>query len=270
MRRIIFRTDTACYRAFGFDFRQDKDGSLYIETKTAKQPDDTGGKRVKISYHATGRINFDGVIRKTMFGEPIYAISQPLPLICVSLASVGKLPLVSEARDDDIVYRCPTPPDQRLSLQVWITPSDSPLLQLDAAAVTYPNWFSIQLLSGPPPLANLRPDENRIVVLESPHKEQSVSQEQALISVHQKTTSTKDLLMYWDAANHCVRLIFAVPMRIPPALAVEFAEPGLEAVPLEPIIRNTATAELRFKVRGPGGFLTVQPTITKLMLDSEL
>ena len=270
MRRIILRTETAAYRAFGFDFRQDKDGSLYIETKTAKTLDGSGGQSVRISYHATGRINYVGAINETLFGEPTFAISKPLPLMCLSLGSVDRLPLATDRRDDDMLFRCPKPVGERLSLHLWITPSDSPLQHTDAAAVTYDGWFSIQILSGPPPKMDLRPDENRVVVLESPHKEQAVSQEKALIFVHQKTTGSNDLIMYWEAANHCVRLIFAVPMRIPPALTVEFAETGLEVVPLEPIIRNTATAELRFKVRGPGGFLTVPPTITKLMLDAEL
>jgi hypothetical protein len=59
-------------------------------------------------------------------------------------------------------------------------------------------------------------------------------------------------------------------MRVPPKLNVVFAEPGLEVVLLEPVVRNTATAELRFRVRGPGRFLTNAPTITQLTLDTEL
>jgi hypothetical protein len=92
MRRIILRSETASYRAFCFEFRQDKDGSLYIETKTAKQPDGGGVKSVRISYHATGRINYAGAINETQFGEPIFAISVATSLMCLSLAIVDRHP----------------------------------------------------------------------------------------------------------------------------------------------------------------------------------
>jgi hypothetical protein len=75
------------------------------------------------------------------------------------------------------------------------------LLHTDTAAVTWAHWFSIQILSGPPPKSDLWPDENRVVVLESPYNEQAISQDQALIFVHQKTTGVKGLLMYWETAN---------------------------------------------------------------------
>jgi hypothetical protein len=270
MHRLILRTPHASYRMFGLEFRDDADGSLYIETASAKQPDGSGGKKLRISYHATGRINYQGVANTISYGEPIFAISQAQPLLCLSLAEIDRLPKIEAPRPDDLVIDVAVAPQGRFSLYVTMTPPDAPPLEPNALVVTYEGWFAIQIITGPPPREDIAPGINRVLALKGLFDDQQLGQEQALIFFHQKRMGVKDLLVYWEAANNRFRLIFSVPMRIPPALEILFAEPNLEAVPLEPLVRNTATAELRFKVRGPGGFLSVPPNITKLALHAEL
>jgi hypothetical protein len=271
MRRLIFRTPNASYRAFAFEFKDDKDGSFYIETGSAAQAGGSGGNTQRVSYHATGRINYNGPINTTTYGEPIFGISQSQMLFCAAFADLDELAQVTDARSDDLVLDVMVAANQRLSLYVWITPPDAGPLQADALVITYADWFAIQICPGAAPVANIVHDTNRIAAAAGRFPDQQVGQEKALIFVHQKRTGVKDLLIWWEMADKPrFRVIFSVPMRIPPKLEVTFADPSLEAVQLEPLIRNTATAELRFRVRGRGGFLTEPPAISKLALDAEL
>lgn len=271
MRRLIFRSFSTSYRALAFEFKDDKDGSFYIETSSANAPDGSGGNTQRVSYHATGRINYKGPIDTTTYGEPIFAISQPHLLFCVSFAELNKLSRVTDSRADDVLLDVALPDGERISLYVWITPPDALLLNPNALVVAYAEWFAIQIVPGPPPLANIELNKNRVTAPAGVFNGQQVSQEQALIFVHQKRTGVKDMLCWWETSEKpCFRLIFAVPMRVPPKLDVIFKASGLEVVSLQPCIRNTATAELRFRVRGKGGFLTEPPAIERIILDAEL
>ena len=59
-------------------------------------------------------------------------------------------------------------------------------------------------------------------------------------------------------------------MRVPPALKIEFIDPTLIAEPQPPVVLNADTAELRFKIRGPSGYLNEMPPYKSIVLDAQL
>lgn len=264
MRRLLIRKSGTLYRVFGFEFKDHADGSLYIHIRSVRE------KEIKISYHATGRINYRGSVEYNLYSEPIFSISKPHLLCTISLAQAEELSIAPSARSDDFILDMNGNENGRVNLYVSITPPSYSYAEWETAYITYADWFALHVSGGPTPDSAMDADESRIFVPRGQFQSQLVSQEQALIFFHQKKIGKKGIINYWDPQQKCFRLIFSAPMRVPPKLTVLFDTPELEAVPLEPVTRNTATAELRFKARSPGGFLTEPAPILQIELNAEL
>jgi hypothetical protein len=136
--------------------------------------------------------------------------------------------------------------------------------------INYEKWFGIAVILAPSPVVisnNLESHVIKAFPAQGPYASQQVGQDQALISFHQKRTDMPaSIVTSWEPKEGVYRFVFAVPMRVPPRLTIEFANPILEAC----IIRVTCS-EIRFKVRGPGGYIKSHPEpIVRVELSAEL
>jgi hypothetical protein len=269
MHRLLVRRGNIVYRMLGYEFRDHADGSFYIEIKTADR-EGKPGSREKISYHPTGRIKFSGPLDCVLFGEPIFAFTQLREIGYVSLADLAVLQQATDAEPGDQIFDVPESDKGRINLSFIMGPDDDAYSLEKNVTVTYPGWFRLHLVPGADLPMDPPEDSTHISAAPTLYSHQVISQSQALIFFHQKRTGTKDTIFFWDAQSRVGRLIFAVPMRIPPALEIEFYDLALEAEPQPPVVLNTATAELRFKVRGPEGYLAQMPLFKKLALHAEL
>jgi hypothetical protein len=204
------------------------------------------------------------------FGDPIFALAELQGIACVSLADLDVLQRVIDPRPDDQILNLPEGDKGRINLHLIVGPDDDALSVEKAVTITYAGWFRMHLAPGGPLPIDLAEDNTHIFAAPSRYSQQVISQSQALIFFHQKRTGSKGEPFFWDSKKRVGRLIFAVPMRVPPTLAVEFEDPTLVAEPQPPAVLNTATAELRFKVKGPKGYLDRMPAFRKLALDGEL
>ena len=267
MQRILIQREKVCYRLLGFEFRDHADGSFYVEFKTT--PDGRPAIREKISYHATGRIKFSGPLDHVAFGDPIFALSELQEIACVSLYDLDALEKVTDIRGDDQIIRTESKLG-RTNLYLFVGPDDDTKPPSQALTIAYAGWFRFHIAPGGPPPVEIGDDCSRILAASSRYDTQRISQSQGLIFFHQKRTGAKGEMFFWDSKERVGRIIFAVPMRIHPTLEIEFADPTFTAVPQAPTVLNTATADLRFKVRGAKGFVSEMPPFKTLALHAEL
>jgi hypothetical protein len=80
-----------------------------------------------------------------------------------------------------------------------------------------------------------------------PYASQQCSQEQALIDYHQCKTGSSAEVLYPPNGEGVRRLIFSVPMRIPPEVTIIPHDPNLEVVLIDRDVR-LGRAEVRFKL----------------------
>jgi hypothetical protein len=228
--------------------------------------------KLKLSYHATGRIHLSGLsggreVRR--YGEPTFAVSQPLPLFVVSIPGPRALDSFEEAVSaTDFVAKPLEAGRERSSFDLWILPDRDDAVPIGALVVKYEGWFRIAVVASPnhPPL---QPGAELAVITMVPDQglfpRQVLDRHQALGFFHRKITGSQGIVSYWNPNKHEFRVIFAVPMRVPPRLEVDLEDPNLRV----DIVRVTES-EARFVVVGPGGRLSSPPRLVKIIADSEL
>jgi hypothetical protein len=228
--------------------------------------------KLKLSYHATGRIHLDGFsggreVRR--YGEPTFGISQSLLLFTVSIPGPEVLDPFKETNGaTDFVVRPFEIGQGRRSIDISISPDRDEIIQSSLLVVRYAGWFRIAVsasANNPPP----QPGAERAVITMVPNQSlfprQVLDRHQAVGFFHKKITGSRGQVFYWNPNKKEFRVIFAVPMRIPPRLEVVPEDPGLH-VKIELITES----EARFFVVGPGGRLSSPPRLARIIADAEL
>lgn len=292
MYKILIRYRNQIYKFLNHEFQDDRDGSLYIVfDRVGKGPRLKWGSRTenliatcakqdesekfKISYHPCGHVRFHNIAEtpKSIHCEPIYGITKKQPLAFISIPKVECLTPVERAEAKDEI--CDWPEQATGRVTFWIELGPPTLAKpfepnnLPLAAVTYDPWFSIFISLGNFPgqvpetisaeaVIKLVPDEDFVT--------ERVSQEQAVIAFHQAKHGVKDqAVTQFKPTSGVYRIVFAVPMRVAPQLTVEFFDPSLSAE-----VTHSTTYEVRFRVRGPGGYKREWVPIKGFILNAEL
>jgi len=288
MHKILIRQRNELYRFLQFEFRDHADGSLniifdrvYEDTKslswtsermTVTETDETDGSKLRVSYHPTGRINFHGMSSAApIFGEPLFEVTRPQLLFIASVPTIDRLDRLTNPAEADTIVQLPDD-FGRLTFSVSLVPTDFQACEPQLLAVNYDGWFGISIRVEPPIEIPEGAERHiiRMVSLSGPYTTQQCSQEQALINVHQKNTQSTGLITSWEPREAVYRLIFAVPMRVPPRLIVRFEDENIVAEVLPPTRPATAAAEIRFKARGPSGYIKTFQPIAEISLHARM
>jgi hypothetical protein len=290
MYKILIRHKGQVYKFLNYEFQDERDGSLYIVfDRLGKGPGMNWGsrtenipttyakedKKFKISYHPCGHVRFHNIggSPKSIHCEPIYAITKKQPLTFISLPNIESLTPTEEVENKDIIYDWPEDTTGRVTFWIELGP---PNLEkpyepgnLPLAAVTYDRWFAIFVSLGvfPGHIPEGVPKEGVIrMVPDQDFVSERVTQEQAVISFHQAKHGVKHQeVTAFKPTSGEYRIVFAVPMRVPPELTVEFFDADLSAE-----VTYCTTYEVRFKVKGRGGYKKDWVPIKGFTLDAEL
>ena len=290
MRKIFIRDQDKTYKFLNYEFQDDRDGSLYIVfDRVGRGPGLTWASRTgnapveyqkepekfKISYHPCGHVRFHNVggRPKSIHCEPIYAITKKQPLAYISIPSVASLDAADEPEEAEMIFDWPANIIGRVTVWIELGPPnlESPFEAgtMPIAGISYDRWFAIfvSLGSSPFPIPEGIPAE--AVIKTVPDQDfviERVTQEQAVINFHQARRGVRhEAVASFQPNSGVYRIIFAVPMRVPPELTVEFYDVNLSAE-----ITHCTTYEVRFRVRGPGGYKMEWVPVKGFSLNADL
>jgi hypothetical protein len=268
MRRILLKQAGQLYRLLQYELRDHADGSLYIIVD--RQSDVSGAKPKRISYHASGRVEFHGIDMPALYFEPVFEVTRQQPLFALHFPTIEKLnPVMPESGDFQIEVAddfCGP-----YKFEVSIGPSGI-LSSNGEFAISYQGLLDIKLRPGQFPEL---PEPHRslltthfifLPVQRGAFVTQQISKYEALIAFHQKKVGYTGIIPYWNPSNGAYRFIYSVEMRVAPKINVKFVDSNYVAV-----VEHCTPAEVRFRAKGPGGFVTdKQILIRSVELDAEL
>lgn len=231
-------------------------------------------QKFRISYHPCGHVRFHTIAGspKSIHCEPIYAITRKQPLAFISIPSVASLEFADEIEDADPIFDWPANATGRVT--IWIElgppslenpfePSNVPLV-----GVTYDRWFTIFISLGTSPFQIPDGIPEQAVIKTVPDQDfvtERVSREQAVINFHQARSGVRhEAVTSFQPNSGVYRVVFAVPMRVPSKLTVEFFDADLSAE-----VTHCTSYEVRFKVKGPGGYKKEWVPIKGFTLDAD-
>jgi hypothetical protein len=274
------------YKLLGVDFRDRNDGSLNIifdrrhfGVKNIRWSPDgnepviittlSDNEKVRISYHTSGRVNFHGSGSRSIYCEPLFNITCPQFLALYSIPDINRLDPVRAGDEALPAIEIEDEFVGRLTFEIALVPHTYDFLgQGPTSLIGYREWFGLAITRLRFPF-DIRPGledhfhtcTSRAGMFEA----QNISKHEALIKFHQKRAGTDGCVNYWEPNEGSHRVIFACPMRIPPRLVIEFENKSLIAD-----VTHATVSEIRFRVRGPGGYLKTPPVISKLSLDARM
>ena len=289
MDKILIRQRESVYKFLNFEFEDERRGSLYIVfDRFGKGPGTTWGSRTgniptsydkeeekfRISYHPCGHVRFHNVggNPKSIHCEPIYAITKKQPLVFISIPRLESLDLAVTVEGKDAIFDWPEDVSGRITFWIELGPPnlENPFEPntMPFAAVTYGQWFTIFISLGlfPSQIPEGVPEQGVIkMVPDQDFVAERITEEQAVINFHQAKHGMKHReVITFQHTTGVHRIVFAVPMRVPPQLIVEFIDTRLSAEVIE-----CKTYEVKFKVRGPGGYIKNWVAIKGFILDAD-
>ncbi|MBH9656588.1 hypothetical protein JAO05_15860 [Burkholderia pseudomallei] len=225
-------------------------------------------KTKKISYHASGLVRYHNADHQKVFREPLCAVSTVNPIVAYVIPSVQKLDRLEGTRDSDFVFELET--DSRMQFSFCVTPWQH-VPSCNHAAIRFHNLFALVVEIGGPVIE--LPKELAQHVTTCAIKEgfpvPLLDEPTAFARFHQQMNQTQSLILYSPNAKGEYRLVCAVPMRIPPSLEIRFVDKSYTAETLPPHPKR-GTVEVRFRVKGKGGYIRQEVPIEFLALDARL
>jgi hypothetical protein len=239
------------------------DGSLYLSLK--KQ----NGEGIDVSYHATGTIHYKSPLDRCLFAEPTSRVTSVFKFLLLSIPAIERLDTLEATSDEDGVLEMPEDLVGRVQFGFTISPHGTgadpavavdfwPLFRL-SVFVTYP---------APP----VPPECRDRLVCEAPTVGLSdrilMDEAEALCRFQQNWHShPSSLILYPPNQEGVWRMVTPVPMRIPPRVTLRFEDPTLQVE--EKRSAKNPNADIRFKVKGKGGFIKHCVPIRSIQLDAE-
>lgn len=219
-------------------YQYNLDGSI-LEIQREKEEN----KKTAISYHTTGCIHYKTTESKFIFAESLLDIKQNFCFALYAIPSMNKLDICSKkATKNNIIidFGIDEIFDYRTTYSLIIVPYPSSvagLLKIDYAT----EGFSIVLNNENFSFENSNRVANSFVFMvpeglfqsQQPliltgnfiQNNKSHNEKWALIKYHQKINSTTNLIIYDQDDENRYRIVFSVPMRIPPIVEIMFSNP---------------------------------------------
>ena len=232
----------------------------------------------RVSYHTSGRVNYGSVVTSSpKFFEPLFDITQRNHFLLISIPCVERLELGSgssssvDGEDETGFWDIPSSVSGRITFGLVIAPLDddggdmSPHVRLgyDTFAVF------ITLASLPVPVTEELKQHFIYGAPDGLRSNQFCGRFEAELAYHQARTGQTEVIIYGPDDRGVYTLYPSRVMRVQPDITVEFAEPGL----LTEVIEGSRANRVRFRIRGPGGYITnrdLRPLIRSIILNAEI
>lgn len=219
------------------------DNALEVISRIQNEKDKTIG----ISYHPTGCIHYKSVENNPkIYAESLFGINQYFTFGLYSVPNISKLDKFSRNKinKDTVIIEffeaeCY---EQRITFSLTIAPcvrADNALLKIDYQDEKFSILLNIEnssLISAnyvQDAFVFMRPNglfEKQQTIADPDIKkffnqDEEYDRQWALIKYHQKINDTNELIVYEHNQNHEYRMVFSVPMRIPPKINIIFDNP---------------------------------------------
>jgi hypothetical protein len=206
----------------------------------------------EITVHQSGRVNFHEIGR-SIYIEPLTTIEKTSWIYRYRIPKISRLTPFNSAPDpEDCEIDLSDLVDEAHSFSLFIGP-ESIAPDTRAIKLGYLKRYALIVVLDaqtyvPPPeftdhFVTLKPEVGTC-------NSQTISEDQALIAYHQALQETKGLIVYGPNGAGVWQVIFAVPMRDSPKVAIELDDPTLYVDDHDiERDRRVATAMVRFKVR---------------------
>lgn len=279
-------------------FLEDADGSFYIifqregedsfsmdishsgleKRKKVKLEERFRKRKSRISYHSSGCVRYHFNKDPSNYFEPLNNITKPnviggalMPSLDCLDGYIGKI-----NKEDYVVEIDPEEEDGLFQCTFIIAP---PAFTPDLAhiAITYENSFSfiIQLASPDPEVLKLVGSNHADFTYMTPSKglfeKQKIDKHAALIGYHQNkfkldnNFNPDEIIMYPPNRKGICKIVYVVPMRIPPKLKIKFFDPRLSFE----IIGIPSVSVFSYRVIDQFGQTVKEPVMIKsIALDS--
>lgn len=222
-------------------------------------------KLKKISYHASGQVNYHNTNHSSNYFEPISNITKKNLFVIWSIPKIKLLDEITSSSDDIIIQI--DNDDIRLNFSFILIPI-SFIINEQHILLSYDKLFSFAIIIDTHEIKIDETLKNHFITI-SPSglfKKQVLSQKQALINFHQKINSTNKLIVYTPNSEGVYTIITSVIMRIAPKLTIKFFD---ESYKLEVISCKEHT--IKFKIKDKyGNVIKKEIPMENIILDSEL
>lgn len=188
-----------------------------------------------------------------IFGEPIFNITKPLAFIIYSIPSIEKLDIHHDTlSENDIILGLDDIFLDRINFECTIAPwnydfkNDIPMI-----SIRYNKLFSLSIFLRSfhlPIQGEMKDCFNFIAPSMGVYSSPIYDKSEAILFFHQAVMNTSNVIIYSPNNQGIYRMIFSVPMRIPPKINITFEEKDLSVELLE-FSRTNA----RFKVKDKYG-----------------
>lgn len=267
-------------------YRLEEDGSIYLflvregsndhsisfggdsAEPMRKEFDAPRPKTKKISYHASGVVRYHNMGRPTIYLEPLCRLTSINPVAAYILPSLEKLDELVTLEDRDFVLDVAQ--DGPIQFSFSVAPWQH-VPQVEHCAIRWSELFAL-IVEVTAPTVDIPSGLADYVTTVTPSKGFSapvMDEPTAFSRFHQLLNNTRDCVIYSPNANGEYRIVCAVPMRISPRLEIRFFDEQYVAEQSPPHIKR-GTVEVRFRVRGKGGYLKHEVPIAFVALHAEL
>lgn len=277
--RVLIQHNETLYRLlnFGLAFA---DGSLYLslvrrgksqghwryqlspnaEVLPVHESNGIRRRGAEISYHSSGLIRYKESSNRSIFAEPLAAISRPFWFCTYSVPAIARLdPQDGKRRPTDYILEVPDAIDGRVEFKLALAPLLPPSSASDLAChFDFPALgFSLVLLFQSPSLPI--PDHlSETFIVASPSiglfEEPQIDPDDALILFHKRMTGRNDVILYSPNSEGVYRVVYSVQKRVPPEVEVVLAEPGMHAE-----VIDSKKAYARFRIVDRSGSVVKRP-----------
>ena len=205
-----------------------------------------------MTYHPTGQVNFHHITGPSIFMEPLANITRNEPLIDISVPDVRRLDKQEKIKPDAAILDVP---EGRLTFTLAIAPANVAPEEDTAVWI----WkleplFSLRLRVSPPlPKHVLKalPEHFHYSARNSGLFERmAIAQDAGLVAFHRAINQSEADVLYPPNGDGECRMVFVVPMRIPPEVRLDLRDRTLTVE-----VTRVTTAEFRYRVCDKSGHL---------------
>ncbi|WP_426269251.1 hypothetical protein ACN9MB_13550 [Dyella kyungheensis] len=207
--------------------------------------------------------------------EPLTRLTATNPFAQYLIPSVGGLdPHEGQLGERDLVIDAD--PNQSAGYEFRVAPHDT-AFESPAIGLIFNNYFALQVVPAQHPNSlsgALLPCFTIITPKPGVFANQAIREDQAFIEHKQRVSGSRGMILFPPTSKNdrgTYRVVPSVPMRVQPKIDVDFFDPSLSAVQqVEGISVRRANVDIRFRVKGAGGFLNDPVAIKSITLDAEI
>jgi len=222
---LVRKGKSASYWIYGLDL-----GAAAVEDLT--EVEEARRKGIDISYHSSGLIHYKNTSNEKIAGEPLHHVTQHFCFAKYSIPAIYKLDVHQKAlTDSDFVITLPPNLTGRIQFSVCVSPLHEPQIVRAEYGVNilFPQLFSVNVVLDRECLPVPKKLSESFVFV-TPRQglfhSQPMNKDFALTEFHKKLTGSKGIIVYAPNDKGLYRVVFSVPMRIPPKIDIEFMVSG--------------------------------------------